>query len=77
MCSENIEFFGEIPHDKVPDKLRLSDIYVTCSETEGFGNSTIEAYFCGLRIIATDIDIHKELGGGEFIFFKKNSVDSL
>ena len=77
LCLENIEFFGEIPHDMVPDKLRLSDIYVTCSETEGFGNSTIEAYFCGLRIIATDIDIHKELGGEAFIFFKKNSVDSL
>ena len=74
---KNIEFFGEVPHDKVPDNLRLSDIYVTCSETEGFGNSTIEAYFCGLQIIATDIDVHKEIGGGEFMYFKRNSIDSL
>ena len=74
---QNINFLGEITHNKVPDQLRLSDIYVTCSETEGFGNSTIEGYFCGLRVIATDIDIHKELGGREFLYFKKNSVCSL
>lgn len=74
---ENIEFLGEVPHDQVADSLRSADIYVTCSETEGFGNSTIEAYFCGLTIVATDIEVHREIGGNEFIFFNRNSTDSL
>jgi glycosyltransferase involved in cell wall biosynthesis len=77
LSCNNIEFLGNIENEKVGKYLRESDIFVTCSETEGFGNSTIEAYFCGLYVIVSDIAIHQELGGLEFNFFETNNIGSL
>lgn len=73
----NVKFLGTIKNEDIGKYLRASDIFVTCSETEGFGNSTIEAYFCGLEVIVSDIAIHRELGNSEFHFFELNSIGSL
>ena len=74
---KNVQFLGNIEHNKIADYLRKSDIFFFFSETEGFGVSTIEAYYCGLNIVASDIDIHFELGEKEFNFFALNDKKSL
>lgn len=52
---KEIIFAGEIPHREIPRYLKISDIFVRASRSEGMGNSFIEAMAAGLPIIGTDV----------------------
>ena len=73
----HVQMVGEIPYQEVPNLLRSSATFVSASFSEGFGNSTIEAALCGLRILASDIPVHREISGGYFGLFDPNSVEDL
>ncbi|MDP3710310.1 MAG: glycosyltransferase family 4 protein [bacterium] len=66
----NIKFFGEIPHEKIPEHLHQADIFVRPSRSEGMGNSFVEALSAGLPIIGTPVggitDIIKDTKTGLF-----------
>lgn len=51
----NVKFFGEIPHERIPEYLHRADIFVRPSRSEGMGNSFIEALAAGLPIIGTPV----------------------
>lgn len=52
---KEIIFAGEIPHREIPRYLKIVDIFVRASRSEGMGNSFIEAMAAGLPIIGTDV----------------------
>jgi D-inositol-3-phosphate glycosyltransferase len=52
---DRVRFLGRIPHARLPDVLRASDLFLlTTQPPESFGIVLIEAMACGLPVIATE-----------------------
>lgn len=58
-CSKKIIQPGFV--DNVTDYLMAGDIYVSFSYTEGFPVSIIEALYCGMTLLLSNIDSHIEI----------------
>ncbi|MBI5046056.1 MAG: glycosyltransferase family 4 protein [Candidatus Niyogibacteria bacterium] len=53
--SGRVWFLGYVSHEDMPKYLRISDVFVRPSLSEGFGNSFIEAMAAGLPVVATPV----------------------
>lgn len=56
---ERIIFYGNV--ENVSDFLRAADIYASASLSEGLPNGVLEAMACGLPVVLSDIEQHKEI----------------
>ncbi len=65
---ERVTFIGQVDHREMPKYLRVSDIFIRPSRSEGMGNSFVEAMAAGLPVIAT-----QEGGISDFLFDKKRN----
>lgn len=52
---DRVRFLGFIPHEKLPQYLAVSDVFIRPSISEGFGNSFIEAMAMKVPVIATQV----------------------
>lgn len=59
--SNRIEFTGLIPREEVFEKIQQADVYISSSTLEGLPISVLEAMYCGLPVILSDIPQHKEI----------------
>jgi glycosyltransferase involved in cell wall biosynthesis len=66
---ERVNFLGYVSHTEMPKYLKVSDIFIRPSISEGFGNSFIEAMAGGLPVIATSV--------GGIVDFLKNKETGL
>jgi glycosyltransferase involved in cell wall biosynthesis len=55
-----VHFIGQIPHQKMPDILRQTAIYVSTSISDGTSLALIEAMACGTFPVVTDIPANRE-----------------
>lgn len=53
-ASEQIKLLGTLPRDLTADAISESDVLVCYSRLETFGVPVIEAWYCGLPVIASD-----------------------
>ena len=53
--------------------LKMSDIFVSTSLSEGFGLSVVEAMAAGLPVVATRIEVFEELLPADHLFEKKDA----
>ncbi|MFA6339078.1 MAG: glycosyltransferase family 4 protein [Candidatus Paceibacterota bacterium] len=53
--SDRVKFLGFVSHKEMPKYLKISDIFIRPSLSEGFGNSFIEAMAADVPVIATPI----------------------
>ncbi len=53
--THRIKFLGYIEHKDIPPYLKVSDIFIRPSLSEGMGNSFIEAMAAGIPVIATPV----------------------
>jgi glycosyltransferase involved in cell wall biosynthesis len=55
MPGETVIFLGEIRHEKLPEFLKIADVFVRPSLSEGLGNSFLEAMAAGVPVIGTAV----------------------
>lgn len=64
-----VHFLGFVPHADLPKYLKISDIFIRPSRSEGMGNSFIEAMAAEIPVIATPVG-----GIPEFLFDRKTGL---
>ena len=57
----NILFSGSLDHDRIPEYLNCTDVFVLPTKHEGCANVIVEALGCGLPIISSRKDFNKEV----------------
>jgi glycosyltransferase involved in cell wall biosynthesis len=67
---ERVMFIGQVDHEELPKYLKVSDIFIRPSRSEGMGNSFVEAFAVGIPVIAT-----QEGGLSDLIFDEKRNPD--
>lgn len=66
--TERVKFLGLIDQKEIPKYLKVSDIFIRPSRSEGMGNSFVEAMAAGLPVVAT-----QEGGISDFLFDEKRN----
>lgn len=52
---ERVIFGGFVPHERLPQYLQASEVFVRPSRSEGLGNSFLEAMAAGIPVVATPV----------------------
>lgn len=65
-----VQFLGQVDHSEMPKYLKVSDIFIRPSLSEGMGNSFVEAMAAELPVIAT-----QEGGIADFLFDPEKNKD--
>lgn len=76
--SENIYFMGV--HSNIYDYMKAADLMVLPSQNEGQSIAVLEAFYCGIPVLASDIPANVEqLNGGQngFLFSLAGGEDAL
>ncbi len=74
-----VKFLGFVPHAKLPQYLRASDIFCRPSLSEGLGNSFLEAMATGLPVVATPVGGIPDFltDGGTGLFCQPHDPESI
>jgi glycosyltransferase involved in cell wall biosynthesis len=64
-----VAFLGYIAHEKLPEYLHASDIFVRASRSEGLGISFLEAMAAGVPVVATPVG-----GIPDFLFSAREDI---
>lgn len=74
-----VRFVGQVASEKVAEYMTASDIYLSCSKSEGRSNAMLEAMASGLAVVCSDIGGHRELVSHEIsgLLFELDRIDSL
>lgn len=62
--SDQIEFSGLIPREKVFKHLFAADLFISTSRGEGLPVAVLEAMACGCPVVLSDIPPHREIAEG-------------
>ena len=63
-----VEFTGLIPRDAVYARLAAADLFVSASSVEGLPVAVLEAMACGVPVVLSDIEAHREIvRGADFV----------
>lgn len=69
--ANRVKFLGQVNHVDMPKYLKVSDIFIRPSRSEGMGNSFVEAMAAGIPVIAT-----QEGGIADFLFDARRNKDT-
>lgn len=72
----SVKFVGEVSRDKVYTLLKKSTIFVMPSLSEGFCVAAVEAMAAGLPVVASDIEVLREVVNGTGLFADPEDADS-
>jgi glycosyltransferase involved in cell wall biosynthesis len=75
--SEEVVELGAIPYRLLHHLYRACDLYVTPAYAETFAHPLVEAMASGLPVIASDLEVHKEICGDAALYFPRFSPQAL
>jgi glycosyltransferase involved in cell wall biosynthesis len=53
--SARLRILDDVPHEQLPDLLRIADVVVSVPETDSFPVTLLEAMACGCPVVASDL----------------------
>mmetsp|Transcript_1090 Transcript_1090/g.2443 ORF Transcript_1090/g.2443 Transcript_1090/m.2443 type:complete len:433 (-) Transcript_1090:10-1308(-) len=74
-----VTFLGMLPNETLPPIYRSVDCFVTCSMSETFGITVLEAIACGCPVVMPRMDVFEELYGSDLgdCMYDKNNGESM
>ncbi len=75
--SDNVVFTGFVSDSECLELLRNARLFLAPSRGEGFDIPPLEAMSCGVPVICSDIEVHRELFAGAAEFFPPAETDIL
>ena len=75
--SDMVLELGAIPYSRLHHLYRRADVYVTPAYTETFAHPLVEAMASGLPIVASDLEVHREICGDAAVYFPRFSAEIL
>ncbi|MBN2570196.1 MAG: glycosyltransferase family 4 protein [Deltaproteobacteria bacterium] len=75
--AERVKFVGYVPNEDVAKFYRSADLYVQPSMHETFGKSVVEAFGCGVPVIAAHAGASPEVVGDAAVLFDPNNSGQL
>ena len=75
--SDMVVELGAIPYSQLHQVYRRADIYVTPAYTETFAHPLVESMACSIPVVASDIPVHREIGGDAAMYFPRFSAPAL
>jgi glycosyltransferase involved in cell wall biosynthesis len=75
--ASNVVELGSVPYHLLHHVYRACDLYVTPAYVETFAHPLVEAMAAGLPVIASDLEVHREVCGDAALYFPKFSPESL
>ncbi len=76
-ADHDIVELGAIPYRSLHHLYRACHIYVTPAYAESFAHPLVEAMSSGLPVVASDLAVHREIGGNAAVYFPRFSPDGL
>lgn len=74
---ENVVELGSVPYGMLHHLYRTCDIYVTPAYAESFAHPLVEAMSMGLPVVASDLNVHREICGEAGRYFPPFSPEAL
>ena len=71
-----VHFHGLVTREKLFRELSRYDIFINSSFYEGFGNALIEAKLAGLKVLAPNLEVFREVLEDSIYYFINNDQDS-
>jgi len=75
--SHDVVELGAVPYSVLQHVIRACHIYVTAAYAETFAHPLVEAMACGLPVVASDLQVHREICGDAAIYFPRFSPQKL
>jgi glycosyltransferase involved in cell wall biosynthesis len=72
-----VSYLGPVSDRELARLYVTADVYVTPSEHEGFGLTTLEALAAGCPVVAADLPVHREVAGDAALYFAPGDSSSL
>ncbi|MGP0021555.1 MAG: glycosyltransferase family 4 protein [Candidatus Sulfotelmatobacter sp.] len=75
--SDMVLELGAVPYRQLHQLYARADVYVTPAYIETFAHPVVEAMASGLPVVASDLPVHREIGGEAALYFERFSPDAL
>lgn len=74
---ESVVELGTVPYELLHRVYRSCDIYVTAAYAETFAHPLVEAMAAGVPVVASDLEVHREVCGDAALYFDRFSPTEL
>lgn len=75
--SQEVVELGTVPYQRLYQVYQAAHIYVTPAYAESFAHPLVEAMSSGLPVVASDLDVHREICGSAAVYFSRFSPQEL
>lgn len=75
--NSNMELYCDLPTEYVIRHLKRSKLLVSPSVFEGWGITPIEALYCKIPILLSDLEVFKEVYGDNIIYHERDNIDDM